>query len=941
MLAHLASTMQLDIIMLQEVSIIVKEGLQHEDLGAGWSLYYSSADSRGRGGVGALIGPRLQRNICCVNLSPRLLRVDVRLRGRNARLFSAYAPTAAHQQEAQEFFEFLSEQIEGVAQRDTLVVLGDFNAVAERTSRTPFVSARQNANTTAFVDLMSRQDLVSANTRFRKPAFRLATFVGCKRKKRNARRNATTRRAQLDHILVRFRERSRVTDCDTMTPLSIRSDHRLLFCELRLRDPLYRPPRRPPRRYYRALRDPGTRSRFAYAFAAALGQSASNTYADVSAAITAAAAKTLPLMQPAARNLPAWASDKEVQEARRTVERLRRIRQPTSDAEKSLAEIYARRQQAAVNDAIRSVNSAGIDQRNRLVWPTINALTGRKKKTALNLAGDTAEARCNELRDFFAGIVNAPPPILPDELPLPTDTALPSQVDFDTQPVTSSDVVQLARKAPGGRALGPDEVPVEALRITRVAAEVARVMNGVLAGGVAPIEWTTAHIVAIPKKPGTTRKEEHRGISLMSCAAKLFNRVLLARLQPVLDPFLRYEQNGFRPARGTVTQILALRRTIEEARIHQSSLVVVFVDFRKAFDSVARDALPLVLRAYNVPQQLVSAVMAMYQNTTAAVMTPDGLSDLFNTSSGVLQGDTLAPFLFVLALDWVLRIGLPDSDNGDGFMLRRRMSRRHPEKRLCALAYADDIALLSSTAEGAQRLLNGLTIAASRIGLVLNGQKTEVFTVPLDLPAEIKYRNADGEEALLPRCQHFVYLGGLVPDVSSDLRRRRGLAWAALRSVRSVLLSEALEDETRAQLFRAVVETVLLYNAETWTLTDALEKQLDSAHAAMLRAAFGVRCGPGSETNVALYARTRLSRPSDLLRARRLRLTGHVIRSENRCREPLHELLLLELQGPRRRGQGRTARYPELLMNDTRCLTLTRRGWGADTLRDLAVRRAI
>jgi len=239
------------------------------------------------------------------------------------------------------------------------------------------------------------------------------------------------------------------------------------------------------------------------------------------------------------------------------------------------------------------------------------------------------------------------------------------------------------------------------------------------------------------------------------------------------------------------------------------------------------------------------------------------------------------------------------------------MSRQHPEKRLCALAYVDDIALLSSTAEGAQRLLNGLTIAASRIGLVLNGQKTEVFTVPLDLPAEIKYRNADGEEALLPRCQHFVYLGGLVPDVSSDLRRRRGLAWAALRSVRSVLLSEALEDETRAQLFGAVVETVLLYNAETWTLTDALEKQLDSAHAAMLHAAFGVRCGPGSETNVALYARTRLSRPSDLLRARRLRLTGHVIRSENRCREPLHELLLLELQGPRRRGQGRTARYPE------------------------------
>jgi hypothetical protein len=306
-----------------------------------------------------------------------------------------------------------------------------------------------NANSTAFADLMSRQDLVSANTRFRKPPFKLATFVGCKRRKRNARRNATTRRAQLDHILVRYRERIRVTNCDTMAPLSIRSDYRLLYCDLHLRDPLYRPPRRPKRRYFRALRDPSTRGKFAYAFATALGESAGDSYADISAAVATAAAKTLPLMQPAARNLPVWATDKEVQEARRTVERLRRTRQSTSEAEKSLAETYARRQQAAVTDAIRCVNSAGMDHRNRLVWPTINALTGRKRKTALNLAGDTPEARRNELRDFFAAIVNAPPPNLPEALPLPPDTALPSQGDFDTQPVTSTDVVSVRSQGAG------------------------------------------------------------------------------------------------------------------------------------------------------------------------------------------------------------------------------------------------------------------------------------------------------------------------------------------------------------------------------------------------------------------------------------------------------------------------------------------------------------
>jgi hypothetical protein len=53
--------------------------------------------------------------------------------------------------------------------------------------------------------------------------------------------------------------------------------------------------------------------------------------------------------------------------------------------------------------------------------------------------------------------------------------------------------------------------------------------------------------------------------------------------------------------------------------------------------------------------------------------------------------ETLAPFLFVLVLDCVLRTELPSSD--DGFLLCSRTSSRHPEKRLAVLAYADDLVL--------------------------------------------------------------------------------------------------------------------------------------------------------------------------------------------------------------------------------------------------------
>jgi hypothetical protein len=245
---------------------------------------------------------------------------------------------------------------------------------------------------------------------------------------------------------------------------------------------------------------------FARAFVNTLGERRDAEYADISAAVRAAAEKTVPLMRPTQRTLPVWQSDPTIMQARLGIERLRRSRQPTNDAEEAFARLLDERQQAAVDDAVRSITGAGPDVRPRAVWTAVRTLTGRKRRVALNLAGDTPEERRNELRDFFAGIVNAPTPPPPADLALPQDTPLPAEEVFSTSPVTTDDVVQFARRTPGGRALGPDEVPVEALRVRCVAVQVARVMNRMLAGDLAPSEWTFAHIVPIPKKPGTTRK---------------------------------------------------------------------------------------------------------------------------------------------------------------------------------------------------------------------------------------------------------------------------------------------------------------------------------------------------------------------------------------------------------------------------------------------------
>uniref|UniRef100_A0A1I8IW22 Myosin motor domain-containing protein n=1 Tax=Macrostomum lignano TaxID=282301 RepID=A0A1I8IW22_9PLAT len=126
--------------------------------------------------------------------------------------------------------------------------------------------------------------------------------------------------------------------------------------------------------------------------------------------------------------------------------------------------------------------------------------------------------------------------------------------------------------------------------------------------------------------------------------------------------------------------------------------------------------------------------------------------------------------------------------------------------------------------------------------------------------------------------------------------------------------SEALPDRQRAALFQAVIETVLLYNAETYTLTDSLEQQVDAGHTRLLRAAFNI--GVERVTNAALYRRAGLPRPSDLLRRQRLQLAGHLIRAESYCPQPVQGVLLLTLQAPYRRGQARTRRSVDCLMAD-------------------------
>ena len=151
----------------------------------------------------------------------------------------------------------------------------------------------------------------------------------------------------------------------------------------------------------------------------------------------------------------------------------------------------------------------------------------------------------------------------------------------------------------------------------------------------------------------------------------------------------------------------------------------------KAFDSVYRQRMFMILRAYGVPDAVVWQVAAMYEDTTAFVRTSSGeSSDPFDVNVGVLQGDTLAPLLFVLVVDYVLRCAVEDT--GIAFELRARRSSRQPATVLSDLDFADDIVLFANNTADAQRFLHSVEQHAADVGLFINAKKTEYMVVGRD-----------------------------------------------------------------------------------------------------------------------------------------------------------------------------------------------------------------
>ena len=258
-----------------------------------------------------------------------------------------------------------------------------------------------------------------------------------------------------------------------------------------------------------------------------------------------------------------------------------------------------------------------------------------------------------------------------------------------------------------------------------------------------PKIWRRALVVAIPKpgKPVGDPKS-YRPISLLCVLYKILERLIYARIEPLIDALLPKKQAGFRRGKSTVDQVVLLTQNIKDSFEAKKKAGAVFIDLTAAYDIVWHRGLTCKLLRLLLDKHIVRMIMELVRNRSFTLTTGDSKqSRLRRLKNGVSQGSVLAPLLFN-----IYTYDLPS-------MISRKF------------AYADDLSLLHSSGnwknlEGTlSQDMSTLSAYFQTWRLKLSHTKTVTAVFHLnnrDPKRELKVYNND---RLLPFCPTPTYLG--------------------------------------------------------------------------------------------------------------------------------------------------------------------------------------
>ena len=318
-------------------------------------------------------------------------------------------------------------------------------------------------------------------------------------------------------------------------------------------------------------------------------------------------------------------------------------------AQNELANIYLKEQTEYIQNQIDKIRDSVEDRQSRIAWQTVNEVSRGKSTAKAKLKVSNQQERIKLWKQNFENLLGNPPKVTHELI----TRIISKKLDIKLGPFTQGELDSVLRKIKNTKAAGFDEIPPEVWKIRQFDDILLRHCNAVYNQN--PIDrWMKGFILPFPKKGDLGLAKNYPGITLTSIAAKIYNALLRNRIEPKINNILWKNQNSFRRNRSTTSQMLTICRILEGIRAKNLQVTILLVDFTKAFDSIHRGMMEQILLAYGLPKEIVAAMMILYRNTKVKVRSPVGDTDYFNIVAGVLQGDTQAPYLFIIGLDYGL-----------------------------------------------------------------------------------------------------------------------------------------------------------------------------------------------------------------------------------------------------------------------------------------------
>jgi hypothetical protein len=144
-------------------------------------------------------------------------------------------------------------------------------------------------------------------------------------------------------------------------------------------------------------------------------------------------------------------------------------------------------------------------------------------------------------------------------------------------------------------------------------------------------------------------------MSLLSTASKILSNILLARLTPYFSKIIEDHQHGFCHNKSTTNQIFYIWQLVDKKWEYNGTVHQLFIDFKKAYDSVKREVLYNILLEFGIPKKLVKVIKMCLIETYSTVSIGKLLSNTVPIQNGLKQGDALSPLLFNFALEYTIR----------------------------------------------------------------------------------------------------------------------------------------------------------------------------------------------------------------------------------------------------------------------------------------------